>query len=73
MSAETIDLSALSTPQKVALMERLWVALSQSTEPPQPPSWHIHELAQREGEWNDRTNVAEDWAAVREALRQDLP
>ena len=73
MTAESIDISVLSAPQKVALMERLWIALTQSEEKPQPPSWHSMELAQREGEWHERANVAEDWAAVREELRLDLP
>ncbi len=73
MTAQSIDLSVLSAPQKVALMERLWIALTQSAEQLQPPSWHTQELAEREGEWNERAKLAEDWTAVREQLRQDLP
>jgi hypothetical protein len=73
MTADSIDISALSSGQRVALMERLWRSLSADLESQGPPAWHDAELESRQGEWAERGRVAEDWHVVREGLRQELP
>ncbi len=73
MTAEGIDISALSSGQRVALMERLWRSLSADLESQDPPAWHDAELKSRQYEWAERGRVAEDWSVVREELRRELP
>jgi len=73
MTAESIDISGLSSGQRVALMERLWRSLSGDLERQGPPAWHDAELESRQGEWTDRESVAEEWSEVREELRRELP
>jgi hypothetical protein len=73
MTADSIDISALNSGQRVALMERLWRSLSADFESKGPPPWHDTEIKSRQGEWAERGRVAEDWTAVREELRRELP
>ena len=72
MTADGIDISELSDGQKVALMERLWHALSEKATQLEPPTWHAEVLAGREAEWSERGRTAEDWKAAREELRREL-
>lgn len=73
MTVESFDISVLSTGQRVALMERLWRSLAADVEVAGPPAWHEGELDKRAGEWENRHEVAENWSAVREELRKELP
>ena len=36
----TVDISGLSVPERVALMQRLWETLSAADDGPEPPDWH---------------------------------
>ena len=73
MKAESIDISGLDVAQRIALKERLWDSLATDLNRTGPPEWHDAELESREKEWHAREEVAEDWARVREELRDDLP
>lgn len=73
MTAESVDISTLTSAQRVALMERLWKSLAGDPITAEPPAWHDAEIEARQQEWLDRKDVAEDWAKVREELRRDLP
>ena len=73
MTANSVDISGLSSGQRVALMERLWRSLSADVESEGPPSWHDAELKSRQREWAERERVGEDWPVVREELRRELP
>jgi hypothetical protein len=73
MTADSIDISGLSSGQRVALMERLWRSLAGDLDRQGPPAWHDAELAYREGEWVERESVGEEWSVVREELRRELP
>jgi len=73
MSANTIDISGLSSGERVALMERLWRSLAGDLDIQGPPAWHDVELESRQAEWVERSSVAEDWSRVRDELREELP
>jgi len=73
MNAQSIDISALDVAQRIALMERLWQSLATDLDLAEPPAWHDAELEARAKEWLVRDEIAEDWAKVREELRDDLP
>jgi hypothetical protein len=72
MTAESVDISGLSSDQRVALMERLWRSLAGDPRTVEPPAWHDVEIDARRQEWMDRERLAEDWPKVREELRRDL-
>lgn len=73
MTVESLDISNLSSGQRIALMERLWRSLSDDLEAAGPPAWHDAELESRQDEWAKRGSVGETWSVVREELRRDLP
>ena len=73
MTVDSIDISGLSSGQRVALMERLWRSLADDLERQGPPAWHETELDSRQGEWGARASTAEEWSAVREELQRNLP
>jgi hypothetical protein len=73
MTADSIDISGLSSGQRIALMERLWRSLSGDLEGQGPPAWHDAELESRKGEWTERGSAGEEWSVVREELRRELP
>lgn len=47
MNDAEISIESLSLPQKMSLMERLWVDLSQSPDGAAIPDWHEAVLAKR--------------------------
>ena len=69
----TVGISGLSVPERVALMERLWETLSAADDGPEPPDWHAQVLREREAEWGQRHSLSEDWEKARAELRQALP
>jgi len=73
MTADTIDISRLSSGQRVALMERLWRSLACELESHGPPAWHDAVLELREDEWKNRGSLSAEWSGVREELRRELP
>jgi hypothetical protein len=72
MTADSIDISGLSSGQRIALMERLWRSLGDDLEHQGPPEWHEAEIESRHDEWAERGTVGQEWAIVREELRQEL-
>ncbi len=65
-----LDVSKLTSVEKIALMERLWDGLS--TEALEPPAWHGTVLEDRESEWANRQTVSQDWETAKEDLRREL-
>jgi len=72
-TVDTLDISRLSVTERVALMERLWEALSTPNEGSEPPEWHAQGLRDREAEWAQRHSASEDWEAAKTDLRRTLP
>lgn len=72
MTASSIDISGLSSGQRVVLMERLWRSLAGDLVDQGPPAWHDAELESRQGEWAEREIVSEEWSVVREELRGEI-
>ncbi len=60
MTAEKVDISELSSAQRVALMERLWRSLTGDPITAEPPIWHDVEIETRRQEWGHRETVGED-------------
>jgi Putative addiction module component len=73
MIADRIDISNLSSVERVALMERLWRSLAGDLDRQGPPGRHDAELESREREWVERESVGEEWSVIREELRRELP
>jgi hypothetical protein len=65
-----IDTSALTSTQKIALMETLWSELSD--EASTPPRWHHDVLESRQKEWEQREKLAQDWNVAKNELRKEL-
>ena len=73
VTASSIDISGLSSGQRVVLMERLWRSLAGDLAAQGPPAWHDAEIESRQGEWAERKSVSEEWSVVREELRGEIP
>ncbi|MCL4179042.1 MAG: addiction module protein [Verrucomicrobia bacterium] len=71
MTADSIDISNLSSGGRVVLMKRLWRSLSGELETQGPPAWHDAELESRKGEWANRGSLSQEWPVVREELRRE--
>ena len=70
----TIDLSldTLSTVEKIALMERLWVDLSQRPKELPCPNWHGDVLAKRIAAVREGRTAFVDWDEAKQRLRNRL-
>lgn len=71
MEIETLDVSSLSSGQKILLMERLWRSLA-GDPLTGAPGWHDEVIKSRALEWEERKQVSEEWKSVREELRREL-
>lgn len=64
-----ISVDALNTDEKLALMERLWEALSQRPADVPMPEWHGAVLAERIAAVRDGRSKFIDWDQAKERLR----
>jgi putative addiction module component (TIGR02574 family) len=64
-----ISVAALNTNEKLALMERLWEALSQRPADVPSPKWHGDVLAERIAAVRDGRSKFIDWDEAKERLR----
>jgi putative addiction module component (TIGR02574 family) len=64
-----ISVDSLNTSEKLALMERLWEALSQRPADVPSPAWHGAVLAERIAAVRDGRTAFIDWNETKERLR----
>lgn len=70
MGIADIATEKLSRPDKIALMERLWVELqADDAESDEIPAWHAAILESRAGEWERRAELGEDLEEVIKSLQ----
>lgn len=67
-----LSLDALSTTEKITLMERLWADLSQRPQELPSPVWHGDVLAQRIAAVRQRRTGFVDWNEAKQRLRDRL-
>lgn len=70
--ASDISLDTLSTTEKLALMERLWVDLSQRPQHVPFPDWHGDVLAERIAAVREGRTAFVDWNEAKQRLRDRL-
>ena len=63
-----ISIATLNTSEKLALMERLWEALSQRPADVPSPKWHGAVLAERIAAVRDSRSKFVDWDEAKERL-----
>ena len=63
-----ISIATLNTSEKLALMERLWEALSQRPADMPSPKWHGDVLAERIAAVRDGRSKFVDWDEAKERL-----
>ena len=63
-----ISVDALNTSEKLALMERLWEALSQRPTDVRSPKWHGDVLTERIAAVRDGRSKFVDWDEAKERL-----
>lgn len=71
MTAADVEIQNLAQGEKIALMEKLWIELA-SNATLEPPTWHEAVLAAREGEWQLRGTVSEDWESAKQSMKDEL-
>jgi len=64
-----ISLDALSTAEKIALMERLWADLSRRPEELPSPDWHGDVLAERIAAVREGRRALVNWDSAKRRLR----
>jgi putative addiction module component (TIGR02574 family) len=64
-----ISVDALSTREKLALMERLWEALSRNPSDVPSPDWHGAVLAERIAAVREGRSKFIDWEEAKERLQ----
>jgi putative addiction module component (TIGR02574 family) len=64
-----ISVDALSTREKLALMERLWEALSRNPSDVPSPAWHGAVLAERIAAVREGRSKFIDWEEAKERLQ----
>jgi len=64
-----ISIATLNTSEKLALMERLWEALSQRPTDVPSPKWHGDVLTERIAAVRDGRSKFVDWDEAKERLR----
>jgi hypothetical protein len=69
----TVDLSQMSVPEKLRLMEDLWRDLSQNERDVTSPEWHGVILAGRERKLATGEDTLLDWDSAKRQLRTKLP
>ena len=68
-----LSLDALSTIEKITLMERLWTDLSQRPQDLPSPDWHGDVLAERISAVRQGRTEFVDWNDAKQRLRDRLP
>ena len=71
MSAD-LSFDALSTVEKITLMERLWADLSQRPEELPSPDWHGDVFAERIAAVREGRTAFVDWNGAKQRLRDRL-
>ncbi len=69
MSPLIAEIPKLSTAEKLAVMEALWVDLHGALEETEPPEWHREILEGRMRLIESGEAVYEDWSQVKHELR----
>ena len=64
-----LSVESLSTPEKLALMERLWVSLSQRPPDVPSPAWHGAVLAERIAAVREGRTAFIDWEDAKKRLQ----
>ena len=67
-----IDLQAMTTPEKLRLMEELWQNLSMTASEVASPEWHGEVLAERDRLINSGEETFIDWEIAKKRLREEL-
>ncbi len=67
-----IDLQAMTTPEKLRLMEELWQNLSMTTSEIHPPEWHGDVLAERDRLIDSGEETFIDWETAKKRLQEEL-
>ncbi len=68
----SVALDALSTPEKIALMEQLWADLSQRPQEIPLPDWHGVILEERIAAVREGRTSFVDWNDAKQRLRERL-
>ena len=71
-SASDIPIDALTVPEKLVLMERLWADLSRRPADVSSPDWHGDVLAERLAAVRDGQTTFVDWDDAKKRLRERL-
>lgn len=67
-----MDLQAMTTPEKLLLMEELWQNLSMTTSEIPPPEWHGDVLAERDRLIDSGEETFIDWKTPKKRLQEEL-
>ncbi len=65
-----VPIEGMTVPEKLALMERLWVDLSRRPEDVPLPDWHGDVLAERIAAVREGRTSFVDWDAAKRRLRE---
>lgn len=65
-----LDLDQMTIPEKIQLMEALWVDLSRHADAVELPAWHAHALRETEQRLAEGKEVAVDWETAKNELRR---
>ena len=66
--AQLLELNAMTTEEKLQMMEALWNDLSRNAGDIEPPAWHADALAVREAALERGEEEFEDWQQAREEI-----
>jgi hypothetical protein len=70
--SQKFDLSQMSVPEKMALMEALWKDLSGRVDDLQSPAWHGPVLEERRRKAANGDEKFTDWASAKEEIRRKV-
>lgn len=68
--AQPLELDAMTTEEKLQMMEALWDDLSRNAGDIEPPAWHAGVLAEREAALECGDEEFEDWQQAREEINK---
>lgn len=66
----TLPIEQMTVPEKIQLMEALWADLTRQADTMELPAWHAHALRETEQRVAAGKEVALDWEAAKNELRQ---
>jgi len=66
------DIRLMTVPDKIRLMEALWLDLSGGDAVVESPSWHGDVLAERVSRAESGQDIFIDWDAAKKLLREEL-